>query len=140
MTSNAVRPEKIERLAQSKGPVTAAASLGIGAYSDEALITALAEGASRRNVLISADDEALLDSLTGSRFFEVQIILDEVIPKLRAPPPQIMGLVRRLVAKGGERLCQVVMSRRDQDPGLVHAAISAAELFHRLNASARDWR
>jgi hypothetical protein len=63
MTSNAVTPEEIERLAQSKGPVTAAASLGIGDYSDEALMTALAEGASRRNVLISADDEDLLDSL-----------------------------------------------------------------------------
>ncbi|MBL6430109.1 MAG: hypothetical protein HOY44_21525 [Maritimibacter sp.] len=73
MTSNAVTPEEIERLAQSKGPVTAAASLGIGDYSDEALMTALAEGASRRNVLISADDEDLLDSLFGSRFFDVQI-------------------------------------------------------------------
>lgn len=48
MTSNAVTPEEIERLAQSKGPVTAAASLGIGDYSDEALMTALAEGADFR--------------------------------------------------------------------------------------------
>ncbi|WP_243613867.1 hypothetical protein [Shimia aestuarii] len=104
MTSKAVTPEEIERLAQSKGPVTAAASLGIGDYSDEALMTALAVGASRRNVLISADDEDLLDSLSGSRFFDVQIILDEVIPKLRSQPPQIMGLVRRLVEKGGDDL------------------------------------
>lgn len=104
MTSNAVTPEEMERLAQSKGPVTAAANLGIGDYSNEALITALAKGASRRNALISADDEDLLDSLSGSRFFEVQIILDEVIPKLRSQPAQIMGLVRRLVEIGGDDL------------------------------------
>lgn len=102
MTLKNIKPAEVERLAQSKGPVTAAASLGIGDYNNEALIAALATGASRRNVLISTDDEDLLDNLSGSRFFDIQIILNEVIPKLDASPPQVMGLVSRLVELGGD--------------------------------------
>jgi|TARA_B100001057_G_scaffold117817_1_gene116376 hypothetical protein len=52
--------------------------------------------------LITTDDEDLLDNLSGSRFFDVQIILDEAIPKLHTSTSQIMALVRRLVEKGGE--------------------------------------
>lgn len=102
MISKNVKPDEIEQLAQCKGPVTAAAGLSIGDYKDGDLIAALATGASRRNVLISTDDDDLLDNLSGSRFFDIQTILNEVIPKLDASPSQVMGLVSRLVELGGD--------------------------------------
>lgn len=102
MTSKQKTPDEIERLAQNNGLVTVAAALGLAAYENEALIATLAAGASRRNILFSAEDDEVLGGLSGSRFFDVQIILNEVIPKLHSSPTEVMSLVRRLVEKGGD--------------------------------------
>lgn len=102
MTSEQKTPDEIHHLARNEGPVVAAVALCLADYEDEALILALAAGASHRNALLSSQDEAILSGLSGSRFFDVQIILDEVIPHLTVSPPEVMGLVRRLVEKGGE--------------------------------------
>ncbi|WP_146673532.1 hypothetical protein [Thioclava sp. F36-6] len=67
-------------------------------------IAALARGASSRNTLISAADIRALDDLSGPRFFEVQMVLCEVIPQLVASPPDVMTLVSTLVEKGGDDL------------------------------------
>ncbi|RWR25346.1 hypothetical protein D2T29_22145 [Sinirhodobacter populi] len=131
MTSKQRTPDEIKHLAQNNGPVTAAAALDLAAYKDEALIDALAAGASRRNILISAEEEEILGGLSGSRFFNVQIILNEVIPKLHAPPTEVMRLVRRLVEMGGDDMAATQPNAAFRkwcaaDPTRADAVIAAA--------------
>ncbi|PPB81362.1 hypothetical protein LV82_01409 [Albidovulum inexpectatum] len=71
---------------------------------DENLIRAIAEAASRRNVLLSQQDLDFLRKLSGTDFFDIQIIACEIIPFLDAAPNEVMNLVHLLVEKGGDDL------------------------------------
>lgn len=91
----------LEEMVVSKGLIVAASTLHRVDRKNEALVSALARGASRRNVLISDADVDALTDLAGTRFFDVQILLNEVIPRLETHPSDMMRLVQTLVEKGG---------------------------------------
>mgnify|MGYP005848326541 CR=1 FL=1 len=95
-------PDELKRLAEVEGIVAATATLELSDYKDEALIGAIAAGGSRRNILISDRDLEILGSVSGTRFFGVQTILCEVIPRLDASSDDIIRLVSTLVEKGGD--------------------------------------
>ena len=94
----------LEQLVVSKGLIVAALTLQRVDRKNEALVAALVRGASRRNVLMSDGDVDALAALTGTRFFDVQILLNEVIPRLEARPSDVMRLVETLIEKGGNDL------------------------------------
>lgn len=95
---------EVEKIARDEGLVIGAQRLGLTNHSEANLIAALARGASSRNTLISDTDVEALAALSNSSFFDVQIVLCEVIPKLVAAPSDVMVLVSTLVEKGGEDL------------------------------------
>lgn len=103
-TDDPKTPDEIEQLVASRGLIAAAMELRRADRKDETLIAALARGASRRNPLISEADATSLDAVSGVRFFDIQILLCEVIPHLEVPPTEVMGLVHTLVEKGGDDL------------------------------------
>lgn len=94
----------VEEVGRSKGLVAGARLLGFANHGNAELLAALARGASSRNALISGSDAAELEELKDSSFFEVQIVLCEVIPRLTSSATDIMSLVSILVERGGNDL------------------------------------
>ena len=92
----------VETTARTEGLVAAAKQLGVAGHDDTEAIAALARGASSRKKLVSESDSEAMDELSGPSFFEVQIVLCEVIPLLDAAPAEAMALTAMLVERGGE--------------------------------------
>lgn len=67
-------------------------------------MAAIAANASERTQLFTDEDREVLSTSNGSRFFEVQTILCEVIPLLQTEPSELIELVQFLVEKGGTDL------------------------------------
>jgi hypothetical protein len=98
------KPSQVEAEISTNGFMGFVCQLSLGAYQDEPLIDAIAVAASKRNRLFTQEDRELLAGLEGSRFFEVQTILCEVIPHLQTSPSELTELVQFLVEAGGADL------------------------------------
>ena len=83
------------------GLIAAAARLHGRERNDEAVIAALAAAATERGEAFGAEDQKALEALSRGAFFDVQIVLTSVIPRLQLPADQVMALVHALVEKGG---------------------------------------
>ena len=99
-----VKPDTVKQEIQKLGFLGCVSKLTLSAYKDEELVAAIAANASKRNQLITDEDREVLSTLDGSRFFEVQTILCEVIPLLQTAPTELIELVQFLVETGGADL------------------------------------
>lgn len=95
---------EVEQIGRVEGLLAAAKRIGYSNLGETELIKALAQGASLRNELVSDVDLAEIKALNGSNFFELQMVLCDVIPYLSAPTSDVMNLVAALVETGGEDL------------------------------------
>lgn len=99
-----VKPDTVKREIQKHGFLGCVSKLKLSAYQDAELMAAIAANASKRNQLFTDMDREVLSTLDGSRFFEVQTILCEVIPLLQTAPSELIELVQFLVETGGADL------------------------------------
>ncbi|WP_299416193.1 hypothetical protein [uncultured Sulfitobacter sp.] len=93
-----------EQIGRTEGLIAGAKAIGRSDRKNHDLIAALARGASSRNVLLADDELSMIAEMEGAEFFEVQIILREVIPHLTVTAFEVMRLVKALVDKGGDDL------------------------------------
>ncbi|MEP1521286.1 hypothetical protein [Ascidiaceihabitans sp.] len=98
------KPDQVESEIHANGFLGFVSKLTLSAYKDEKVIEAIAVAASKRNRLVNDDDHSVLSRLEGSKFFEVQSILCEVIPLLETEPTELIELVQALVDHGGADL------------------------------------
>lgn len=96
--------DTVESETQAKGFLGFVSQLPFSAYNDKELVTAIAAAASKLNRLVSDEDRAIVSAMEGSRFFEIQTILCEVIPHLDTNPLELIELVQLLVEQGGTDL------------------------------------
>lgn len=153
---------EVELIGKTEGLILGAMRLDRSKRRDIKLISALARGASSRNVLITEADVEALRALSGFRFFDVQFTLCQLIPHLVATPTEMMALVSMLVELGGEggmanepnaafrkwcfandrRLEEVIISARAGDPialrHLVFALEAKAEVEEAFRSAAAD--
>lgn len=136
---------EIERRIVAQGFFGTLLEFDVADRRKEKLVKEIAKAASRRNALLSRQDEDFLSELSDSDFFKIQTIACEIIPFLDAAPGEVMNLVRLLVEKGGKDLAanlpkgaflkwcvsdckradEVVISAREGDPlSLRHLAFA----------------
>ncbi len=96
--------EEIEKIISKRGLVGALREIDSIHWKDTNIMAGLAEAVSRRPQLLSEQDIDLLENLTDSEFFNIQIPFCKMIPILDAPVVQLMELVHLLVEKGGDDL------------------------------------
>lgn len=99
-----ITDDEIEKIVRDQGLIAGAQVLAPSDRNNENLIEAIARGASSRIDLLSDADIDALGKLHGSSFFNIQIVLCQVIPHLVRAPSEIMALVSTLVEQGGEDL------------------------------------
>ncbi len=99
-----ITDDEIEKIVRDQGLIAGAQVLAPSDRNNKNLIEAIARGASSRNDLLSDADIDALGKLHGSNFFNIQIVLCQVIPHLVRAPSEIMALVSTLVEQGEEDL------------------------------------
>jgi hypothetical protein len=99
-----MKPNEVDEAVAEQGFFGALLMLNRSDRRDEELIRRLAEIASSRNALISEQDLQVLNRVSGTNFFMMQMLVCEVIPLLKSAPSEVMGLAELFVEKGGEDL------------------------------------
>jgi hypothetical protein len=99
-----MKPNEVDEAVAEQGFFGGLLTLNRFDRRDEELIRRLAEIASSRNALISEQDLQVLNRVSGTNFFIMQMLVCEVIPLLKSAPSEVMGLAELFVEKGGEDL------------------------------------